>query len=127
MLVPRAASNSTRLVHGEDQVACWTRWGMNAATPSASGDVVGDAEPLTEVAPVHFRQIACSSQKIEILFRGEACTVSRALSPSHVRSEYAGRSRSGTYVQTSARPAFWLKNRFAVSFVAPLLVPPTKY
>ena len=60
------------------------------------------------VAPVHLRQIACSSQNAPNLLRGVTCQVMRPLTFSHVRSEYIWLFRSATYSHLVGSPAFGL-------------------
>ena len=82
-------------MRGDDQVIWFTRIGRTDWTPIASGDTrAGSVMPC--VIPSHFRQIHCSSQKAPILLRAVACQVTRPLTFSHVRSEYAGWLRSGS-------------------------------
>src|SRR6185436_5204823 len=109
-VVPHPASNSTRLVVGDENVICCVRdGGPISPWPSASGEVVGLGNPFCGPAPVHVRQMACSSQKMPNLARCAAWNVSRRLAFSHVRSWMAWFFRSGAYVQALGLPAlrFW--------------------
>ncbi len=106
-MVPSPASNSSRLVAGDDQVSCVTRSGLYWLSPPASGEMrAGSVMPY--VVPSHARQTTCSSQKPLNLFRGVICQVMRTSPFSHVRSVYSGRLESGTYVHFALSPAFWL-------------------
>ena len=80
---------------GDDQVA-WVTSSRRPSTPTASGDTRGGSD-RPGVAPVHDRHSACASQKPLTLLRGVTCHVSRPLTFSNVRSEYAGRVTSGAY------------------------------
>src|SRR5688572_15150612 len=100
--VPTPASSSTRLVAGDVQLACCTRWGKPIVVPAASGEVVD--EPL----PMQLTQTDVSSQKTPILLREVACHVSLRPSAFHVPSPVARRVRSGSYVHAAGLPAFLL-------------------
>src|SRR4030095_14205830 len=78
-LVPRPASRSSLLVIGEVHFTCWTRCGLKSPRPSASGEVVGDGDPLNERHPVTFREIGCSSQTKGNRFRCDDCHVMRGV------------------------------------------------
>src|SRR6185295_3511045 len=97
------ASNSSLLVAGDENVICCVRdGGPISPWPSASGDVVGLGNPDCGPAPLHGRQIACSSQKAPNFARAAACQVRRTLAFSQVRSWNSCRLKSGAYVKTSA-------------------------
>src|SRR3954468_376837 len=101
------ASNSSRLVAGDDHVSCVTRSGLYWLRPPASGEMrAGSVMPY--VVPSQARQTTCSSQKPLILLRGVICHVTRTSPFSHVRSVYSGLVRSGTYVHFVGSPEFWL-------------------
>src|SRR5438128_2508777 len=101
------ASRSSRLVAGDDHVACVTRSGLYWLRPPASGAMrAGSVMPY--VVPSHTRQTTCSSQNPLILLRGVICHVMRPSAFSHVRSVNSGRVVSGRYVHFVGSPAFWL-------------------
>ena len=69
--MPQPASNSSLLVAGDVNVICCVRdGGPISPWPSASGDVVGLGNPFCGPAPLHGRQIACSSQNAPNFARG---------------------------------------------------------
>src|SRR4029434_3476236 len=69
--VPNPASSSSRLVIGDVQLPCCTRWGKPIVVPAASGEIVDD--PL----PMQLTHTDVSSQKPPNLFFGVACHVKR--------------------------------------------------
>src|SRR4051812_43343505 len=79
------------------------------------------------VAPVHLRQIACSSQNAPNLLRGVNCHVTRPLTFSHVRSEYIWPFGSALYRNVFGFPAFALAKTPAMRRVLPCVRALMKY